>query len=92
MVVAGTQAARTLVERGHQVILFEQNGHLGGLLPFIDKLPFKDDMLRYEQWLIRTTLSCGADIQLNTQATAELVMAERPDAIVVGGGLRPHPS
>ena len=78
--VAGTQAARTLVERGHQVILFEQNGQLGGLLPFIDKLPFKDDMLRYEQWLIRTTLSCGADIRLNTQATAELVMAERPDA------------
>lgn len=84
--VAGTQAARTLVQRGHDVVLFEKNDRLGGLLNDIDKLPFKDDMLRHTEWLIRTTMACGADIRLNTAATPELVMAENPDAIVVAVG------
>jgi NADPH-dependent 2,4-dienoyl-CoA reductase/sulfur reductase-like enzyme len=42
--VAGTQAARTLAERGHDVVLFEKKDRLGGLLNDIDKLPFKDDI------------------------------------------------
>jgi pyruvate/2-oxoglutarate dehydrogenase complex dihydrolipoamide dehydrogenase (E3) component len=90
--VAGTQAARTLVERGHDVVLFEKNGTLGGLLNDINKLPFKDDMLRHTDWVINTTMKCGADIRLNTIATPELVMAEKPDAIIVAVGASPaHP-
>ena len=87
--VAGTQAARTLAERGHDVVLFEKKDRLGGLLNDIDKLPFKDDMLRHTAWLIRTTMDCGADIRLNTAATPALVMAEKPDAIVVAVGGMP---
>src|SRR5699024_3106432 len=40
---AGMMAAQTLTERGHQVILFEARGQLGGHLPEINKLPFKQD-------------------------------------------------
>lgn len=87
--VAGTQAARTLVERGHQVVLFEKSAKLGGLLNDISKLPFKDDMARHTEWLIRTTMNCGADIRLNTEATPFLVMAENPDAIIVAVGGQP---
>ena len=87
--IAGTQAARTLVERGHDVVLFEKSDRLGGLLNDINKLDFKDDMLRYTEWLQRTTAKCGADIRLNTEATPELVMAEHPDAIVVAVGSEP---
>ncbi|MDR2133168.1 MAG: NAD(P)/FAD-dependent oxidoreductase [Clostridiales Family XIII bacterium] len=87
--VAGTQAARTLVEKGHAVVLFEKSGELGGLLKDVSRLPFKDDMLFYTEWLRRETLACGADIRLNTEATAENVMAEKPDAIVVAVGAVP---
>lgn len=87
--IAGTQAARTLVERGHKVVLFEKSGTLGGLLNDINKLPFKDDLLRYTGWIIDTTMKCGADIRLNTEATPEAVMAEKPDAIVVAVGSSP---
>jgi len=87
--VAGMMAARTLVERGHEVVLFEKKNTLGGNLNDINKLPFKDDLLRYTEWSIRTTMNCGADIRLNTAATAELVMAEKPEAIVVAVGAVP---
>lgn len=90
--VSGTQAVRTLMERGHDVVLFEKSGSLGGLLNDINKLPFKDDMLHYTEWVINTTMKCGAEIRLNTEATPELVMAENPDAIVVAVGASPaHP-
>ena len=86
---AGTQAARTLIEKGHDVVLFEKSDKLGGLLNDINKLSFKDDMLSYTEWLQRTTLACGADIRFNIDATAELVMAENPDAIIVATGSVP---
>jgi 2,4-dienoyl-CoA reductase-like NADH-dependent reductase (Old Yellow Enzyme family)/thioredoxin reductase len=90
--VAGCQAAQTLIERGHDVVVFEKSDRLGGLLNDISLLDFKDDMLRYKEWVQRTTAACGADIRLNTEATPELVMAEAPDAIVVAvGGKAAHP-
>ncbi|SHI09550.1 2,4-dienoyl-CoA reductase [Sporobacter termitidis DSM 10068] len=87
--VAGTQAARTLAARGHDVVLFEKKDRLGGLLNDIDKLPFKDDLLRHTEWVVNTTMRCGADIRLSTEATPERVLAENPDAIVLAAGARP---
>ncbi|MDR1067662.1 MAG: NAD(P)/FAD-dependent oxidoreductase [Clostridiales Family XIII bacterium] len=89
--VAGTQAARTLIERGHDVVLFEKGGELGGHLTSISQLPFKDDMLFYTQWIGRETkrLVGAENIRLNTEATAENVMAENPDAIIVAVGSVP---
>ena len=79
-------AAQICTQRGHKVVLFEMSDSLGGHLPMIDKLPFKGDMRRYEQWMVRTTMECGADIRLGTKATPENVMAEKPDALFIATG------
>ncbi|UWG95535.1 FAD-dependent oxidoreductase [Dehalobacter sp. DCM] len=90
--VAGCQSAQTLIKRGHEVILFEKSDMLGGLLHDINKIPYKEDMQKYTDWLVNTTMKCGADIRLNTAATPENVMAENPDAIIVAVGASPaHP-
>ena len=83
---AGMQAAQTLVERGHDVVLFEAQDHLGGHLPDICHLPFKDDLKQYTEWNVRTTLECGADVRLGTKATPEAIMAEQPDVLVLATG------
>lgn len=83
---AGMMAAQTLTKRGHSVVLFEKNAELGGHLPDICRLPFKDDLLQYTNWDIRTTHACGAEIRLNTEATPQLVEAEEPDAIIMATG------
>ncbi|MGI6216779.1 MAG: FAD-dependent oxidoreductase [Coriobacteriales bacterium] len=83
---AGMQAAQTLVRRGHDVVLMEKSGTLGGQLNNINKLTFKEDLLKYTGWNIKTTMECGATVKLNTEATPENVMAENPDAIVVATG------
>lgn len=86
---AGMQSAQVLVQRGHEVVLFEKADKLGGTLHDINKLKFKGDLLKYTDWSVRTTMSCGADVRLGTEATAELVMAENPDAIIVATGNEP---
>ncbi len=83
---AGMMAAQTLTERGHHVVLFEAKDHLGGHLPNICCLPFKDDLKQYCEWDVRTTMNCGADIRLNTKATPELIQAENPDVLVLATG------
>lgn len=83
---AGMMATQTLTQRGHQVVLFEEKDHLGGHLPDICELPFKDDLKQYTQWDVRTTLNSGADIRLNTRATPEIVRRENPDALIIATG------
>jgi 2,4-dienoyl-CoA reductase-like NADH-dependent reductase (Old Yellow Enzyme family)/thioredoxin reductase len=87
--VAGTEAARTLALRGHQVVLFEASDRLGGHLKSISQLPFKDDMLFYTDWLNSETLRLVKDIRFNTNATTELVMAEEPDVVIIATGSVP---
>lgn len=87
--IAGMTAAQICTERGHDVVLFEEKDALGGLLPEIDNLPFKQDMKRYEQWMVRTTMECGADIRLGVRASKENVAAESPDVIFVATGSEP---
>lgn len=90
---AGMQAAQTLIERGHEVVLFEQEEQLGGLLHDGGAVTFKDLMRQYTAWDIRTTEKCGAKIRLNTKVTAEMLEAEKADAVIVATGssfLRPN--
>jgi 2,4-dienoyl-CoA reductase-like NADH-dependent reductase (Old Yellow Enzyme family)/thioredoxin reductase len=84
--VAGMMAAQTLIQRGHKVVLFEQADHLGGKLPDINRYSFKDDLRQYTAWDIRTTEKSGADVRLNTKATAELILAEKPDVLYLATG------
>lgn len=82
----GMEAARDAVEQGHEVVLFEKSDKLGGMLPTISAQSFKGEFRRYYEWAVRATMSCGADIRLNTTATPELIAAEKPDAVIIAVG------
>ena len=84
--VAGCMAAKTLVERGHEVILMEQGDKLGGRLHEISCLSFKFDMRRHLKWLMSSTMGCGAKILLNTEATPENILALKPDVVFIATG------
>jgi 2,4-dienoyl-CoA reductase-like NADH-dependent reductase (Old Yellow Enzyme family)/thioredoxin reductase len=87
--VAGMQAARTAVERGHEVTLYEKNDYLGGLLKPATALAMKQDLRDYYQWAVRQTEKCGAEICLNTDVTAEMFEKEQPDALIIAVGSTP---
>lgn len=90
---AGLQAALTLRRRGHQVVLCEAAGELGGLLIDAAAPACKGYMKDYLRWLVAAAEGCGADIRLNTPVTPELVDQLAPDAVIVATGsnyIRPN--
>jgi len=86
---AGLEAARTLAERGHEVVLFEKASQLGGLLRRAVKSPLKADLKEYLDWSIRmNTRNKNINMRIATEATLELIEEEKPDALILAiGGL-----
>jgi 2,4-dienoyl-CoA reductase-like NADH-dependent reductase (Old Yellow Enzyme family)/thioredoxin reductase len=88
---AGLEAARTLAERGHDVILFEKNPRLGGLLYEASSASFKTDLRKYLEWSVRMTEQyANIDVRLSTQATPELIAKENADALIIAIGATPN--
>lgn len=87
--VAGMECAMILRQRGHNVVLVEKSGRLGGLLNIGGVPKFKHDDLQFIAWLERQVRKLGVDIRLNTAATPELVDELGADAVVTATGSRP---
>jgi 2,4-dienoyl-CoA reductase-like NADH-dependent reductase (Old Yellow Enzyme family)/thioredoxin reductase len=87
---AGMQAALTASARGHEVALYEKADKLGGNLILAGALEIKADTKRYLDWIVRQTEKApGVKVNLNVEATAEIVAAEKPDAVIVAVGAEP---
>ena len=85
----GCQAAITLSERGHEVILVEQAARLGGLLNHSDHVPFKDDMAMYRDWLVHMVNTRNIKVLLNTKADSSLVKEIGADVVIAAVGAEP---
>jgi len=87
---SGMEAARTAVDRGHEVVLFEKSGSLGGTLSIASVAPFKNDMKRYLDWAIRSTTNTPyLSVRLSTEATPDIIKAENPDILIIAAGSVP---
>jgi 2,4-dienoyl-CoA reductase-like NADH-dependent reductase (Old Yellow Enzyme family)/thioredoxin reductase len=88
----GITAMQTLLERGHDVTLYEKSGRLGGNVAGAAVPPFKKDAQDYLKWLRHTAAKCaeaGAHILLNTEATKDILDIENYDAVVICVGADP---
>ena len=86
---AGMEAAITLADRGHQVILAEKSGRRGGAIRFAGHVSFKSKLDQLMQVLIRRVERRKITVMLNTGMTPELARSLRPDAIVCAIGADP---
>ena len=88
---AGLAAASEIADKGHSVTLFEKGNKLGGRLQFADHVEFKEDLRRYRDYLItQVTKRKSINIQLDTEATREMVESLSPDAVIVAIGAEKH--
>lgn len=86
---AGIMAAITAAKRGHNVTLFEREKSLGGMLRYISRQHYKEDIRRYFEYLLGQVKKHSIDVRLNTSATPDLVKSLNPDAIFVAVGSLP---
>jgi 2,4-dienoyl-CoA reductase-like NADH-dependent reductase (Old Yellow Enzyme family)/thioredoxin reductase len=87
----GLEAARVSALRGHEVVLFERSGRLGGQLNLAKNVAWREGLSGIVRWLEMQLGKEGVDIRINTSATMQLVQAEAPDIVVIatGGSAKP---
>lgn len=85
----GLKAAITAAQRGHDVILCEKTGSLGGILRGEVAIPFKYEMYELGETLAKQAKDAGVDIRLNTAVTPEYVEKENVDKLIVAIGSKP---
>jgi 2,4-dienoyl-CoA reductase-like NADH-dependent reductase (Old Yellow Enzyme family)/thioredoxin reductase len=86
--VAGLEAARVAAKRGHDVVLFESRDRLGGQMNLWGALPGREVFATTPEWYTRQMAKLGVDVRLGTAASADMVVSEKPDAILVATGSR----
>ncbi len=90
--VAGLEAARAAALRGHRVVVFERRLVLGGRARLAGLRSGRERWHRYIDWLREEAEMAGAEIRVSVEADVDVVLAERPDAVIVATGsvLRPE--
>lgn len=84
--VAGMEAARVAVKKGHKVTLFEQKTSLGGQLELASVPPRKEEMSRFTNYLSHCMKQEGITLRLGERATPEKILALNPDHVIVAAG------
>ena len=83
---AGLTAAELLARRNFKVTVLEKNPYVGGQLQLADKPPLKSKIDWCFEDLEKAAIAGGAEIRLNTEATAEKIDEYRPFAVIIATG------
>jgi len=87
---AGLAAATTLAERGHEVELFESAAEIGGQFNMARRIPGKEEFAETLRYFGRRIAATGVRLHLDTRATAEMLIAQRFDAVLLATGVSPR--
>ena len=85
----GMETAITAARRGHEVILCEKSGSLGGALRSERHIPFKKNLFAFIGSKELQMKQAGVEVRLNTEVTRKYVEQEAPDVLVVAIGAEP---
>ena len=83
---AGSEAALTLAQRGHQVVLFEKAACLGGQTKWYHKPLQKDGFGEIGDWHLANLEEMGVDIRLGQGADLKKITELKPDHVVLTTG------
>jgi 2,4-dienoyl-CoA reductase-like NADH-dependent reductase (Old Yellow Enzyme family) len=83
---AGMESARVCALKGHDVTLYEKANELGGQALLAEKLPGREEMGGLIRWQKLQLPQAGVKIVTGTEATAQMILDQKPDAVVVATG------
>lgn len=94
---AGLEAARTAELRGREVVLYEREAVLGGTVALAAKGPGRGELQLITDYLVSELEQLGLEIHTGVEVTVEMVLAQRPQTVIIatgaytGSGLLPIP-
>lgn len=85
----GLEAARISALRGAQVTLFEKQNSLGGQVNLASEPESRQELAGVTRFLTKQVEKLKVDVRLNIEATFEMVLNEKADAVIVATGSTP---
>ena len=86
----GMKAAVVAAERGHEVTLYEKSSQLGGQAKLAQALPGRAEFGGLITNLEHEIKKAGVSVQRNREVTADRLLADPPDAVVIATGAVPY--
>lgn len=87
---AGLAAAGSLGERGHEVHLFEASSMVGGQFNMAKRVPGKEEFVEALRYFRQRLDTAGVTLHLDTRVSAEQLIAQGFDEVVLATGVRPR--
>lgn len=87
--IAGIEAADMLNTRGHKPVIYESTNKLGGQFVLAGVAPRKDDFAYAAEMAVKNIEDLGIETHMNCTVTEELLIKEKPDALIIATGSNP---
>lgn len=89
--VGGLEAARVCATRGHEVLLFEKEPNVGGMIRDASRMPhlYMRELNYSVDWLSRQVKKLGVQLTTSQEVTTTLIDNLKPDVVVIATGSRP---
>jgi len=87
---AGMASSTVLAERGHDVTLYDADDKIGGQFNIAKQIPGKSDFNDTMRYFGKMIEKHGVSVKLNTRATAESLLAEGYDEVIIATGIKPR--
>ncbi len=87
---AGMEAALVAHARGHEAVVFEKSGRVGGQVHLAAASPMRRMFVRIAEFYQRQAQKGAFEIRLSTPATTASIASMGPDAVIVATGCRPR--
>lgn len=84
--VAGMETARTARLAGHEVVLYEASGRLGGHLTEAGSHPFKKGIAALNKWYQNELKRLGVTVHMNQTVRPEDLIKSSPDTAILATG------
>lgn len=87
---AGLSSATVLAERGHSVDLFDAAPEIGGQFNMAKRIPGKEEFYETLRYFSRMIDKHGVGLKLNTPVTADDLLKENYNGIILATGVKPR--
>ncbi len=87
---AGLAASTLCAQRGHNVDLYEASDRLGGQFNMAKVVPGKEEYGETIRYYGRQIELTGVELKLNTRATADMLIKENYDEVIIATGVHPR--